>query len=73
MTDQEIMYVSAVRYALGRRSYIVGLTVDFILSQDLSPKCKELIRRDVSEALERGDCGMDMDKKEWERLLLNIK
>ena len=33
MTDYEHMIISAERYALGRMTYIVSLTVDYILKE----------------------------------------
>lgn len=68
MTKEEQMYISAVRYALGRMSYIVGDTVDFMMSKNLSEKCKELMVRDIDEAMEAGNFGMGMDVKEWLKL-----
>ena len=46
MTDYEQMIVSAVRYALGRMTYIVELTVNYVLKEidedKLSDRCLEV-------------------------------
>ena len=69
MTDYEHMIVSAVRYALGRCTYIVELTVNYILQEiednKLSDRCLDVIREDISNAK---DLGMECDKKLWIKL-----
>lgn len=62
--------VWAVRYALGRMTYAVGDVVDTLLDhqQDLSPKSKEVIVRDINEALAEKRTGMQMDTDQWVRL-----
>ena len=54
MTDYEHMIVSAVRYALGRCTYIVELTVNYILQEiegnKLSDRCLSQIRYDIRNA-----------------------
>lgn len=76
----ELMAVAAVRYCIGRMSYIVGECVDWLYEvwPLLDPKTKAIIRRDIEEAFVRDDeeraegmehtpLGMDMDRAEWER------
>lgn len=43
MSEYEHMLISAVRYALGRRTYIVGLTVNYVIKElpRLSDSCKK--------------------------------
>lgn len=65
MSQEEQMYISAVRYALGRMSYIVGDTVKFMKSKELSKQCKELMVRDIDEAINAGAYGMGIDLQEW--------
>ena len=54
MTDYEHMIISAERYALGRITYIVNLTVNYILQEiendKLSDSCLDVIRKDIKEA-----------------------
>lgn len=74
MTDYEHMIVSAVRYALGRMTYIVELTVNYVLEEieenKLSDQCLNIIRNDIKEAK---DYGMDCDKEQWLKLLNRIE
>ena len=74
MTDYEHMIISAERYALGRMTYIVSLTVDYILKDiegnKLSNACLNIIKKDIKEAR---DYGMECDKKQWIKLLNRIE
>lgn len=73
MENYEHIVISAVRYALGRMTYIVNLTVEYVLKdieeQKLSKKCLWLMQEDIrkSEYL-----GMECDKKSWQQLLEKI-
>lgn len=62
MTNKELVYLSAVRYALGRRSYIVRSVVDFLASQDLSQTLKDAIIKEIDTCK---DLGEDVDKRDW--------
>lgn len=66
------MLVSAVRYALGRMTYIVGLTVDYIMPmiQNLKTKYINIMIDDIDR---QGEYGMDMDKDEWMKLLGRLR
>ena len=66
------MIVSAVRYALGRSTYIVGWTVDEIIRvwDELPATTQTLIARDVGDALSNEwPQMMEMDRDEWVRLI----
>jgi len=79
--DGDIMVMAAVRYCLGRQSYIVGMCADWLIKwwPDIDESCKLTIKRDIEEAFKRDDesrarkykayhpLGMDMDRREWER------
>lgn len=68
----EMLLISAVRYALGRRTYIVGVTVEEVLNSwpDLSDNTRSVILRDVRDAHELGDdMGHPCDRAEWMRIL----
>lgn len=58
----------AFRYALGRSTYAVSdVATTLISNRDvLSPGDKELIVREIEEAIQNGQAGMDMDVREWE-------
>ncbi len=74
MSDYEHIVISAERYALGRKTYIVELTVNYILQEieedKLSDSCLNVIRKDIKEAK---DYGMECDKEQWLKLLKRIE
>ena len=74
MSDYEHIVISAERYALGRKTYIVELTVNYILQEieenKLSDSCLNVIRTDIKEAK---DYGMECDQKLWLKLLNRIE
>lgn len=69
------MLVSAVRYALGRMTYIVGLTVDYIMPmiQNLKTKYINIMIDDITYQGEYYGYRMEMDRKDWMRLLAGLK
>ena len=80
MEAEEMILICAVRYALGRMSYIVGDVCRYVaLKQpDLSQNCINIIIRDIEEELERyhkcgHTLGMECDERTWVRLLERLK
>ena len=73
MTDYEEMIVSAVRYALGRMTYIVKTTVDYVIKDmeegKLGEKALWIIRSDIQY---EKNLGMECDMREWEQLVRRI-
>lgn len=76
MSGEELMLISAVRYALGRQSYIVGATCEYVASivDKLSADCLRILIRDISAEIEMYNnlgrtCGMECDEKNWLKLL----
>ena len=74
MTDYEHIVISAVRYALGRMTYIVELTVNYILQEIENDKLSDgrlnVILRDIKETK---DLGMECDKDKWLKLQKRIE
>ena len=74
MTDYEHIIISAERYALGRMTYIVELTVNYILQEiednKLSDSCLDVIREDINSAK---NLGMECDRVQWLKLLKRIE
>ena len=70
MNDDIVFY--AFRYALGRKTYAVGIVVDYILGNWdlLKPATKGLIQAEIEEAIEKGNAGMEIDVKEWTKILI---
>lgn len=74
MSDYEHIVISATRYALGRMTYIVELTVNYIMQQidedKLSDSCLSVILEDIKEAK---NLGMECDKEQWLKLKNRIE
>ena len=74
MEDYEHIVISAERYALGRMTYIVELTVNYIMQEiednKLSDQCLDIMRNDIEKAR---NYGMQCDKEQWMKLLKRIE
>lgn len=70
--DLSAMLVSAERYALGRMTYIVSWTCNFIANNLhlLTEKDKSVIIKDIESSI---DYGHDCDKADWLKLLNVLK
>ena len=77
----QIMVIAAMRYCMGRRTYIVGDCVEWLIVQwpNFNEHTRALIQRDLEEEFDRDDkarleqdtylpLGMDMDRREWEKV-----
>ena len=75
MTDYEHIVISATRYALGRMTYIVELTVNYIMQQidedKLSDSCLSIILEDIKES--KKYLGMECDEEQWLKLQNRIE
>jgi len=76
------IFIDAVRYCIGRKSYQVGVTTEWVCAnwKHLPEHSRLIIKQDVEEAFERDDrmradekcsshyypLGQDMDRKSWE-------
>lgn len=70
-----LMMCSAVRYALGRMTYITGVTCDFItpLVPYLDMSALNNIYKDITEHAETNRLGMDVDREKWLKLRSEIQ
>lgn len=80
METEEMILICAVRYALGRMSYIVGVVAEYVAVKqpELSKECISIIIRDIEEELKRyhrcgQTLGMECDERTWVRLLERLK
>ena len=77
----DLMALAAVRYCLGRSSYIVSDCADWLATAwpHIGPGTRKTIQRDVEEAFARDDAdraegrehkalGWDCDRAQWERV-----
>jgi hypothetical protein len=70
--NDNIILFCAFRYALGRRTYVVDVVVDRILSRwDRLPEYdKQLYCSEILEYAEKfGNLGLECDAKNWGRIL----
>lgn len=78
-SEQMTLWVGALRYYMGRRSYAVGMFCDALRAHwtELPADVREIIRRDVECEIRRDDraradgstyrpLGHDCDRKQWE-------
>lgn len=74
ISNYEHMLISALRYALGRRTYIVEMTCEYIEEQipQLSNCCRDLMIKDIEEQESFG-YGDDCDRQDWMQLLKKLK
>lgn len=70
--DISAMLIGAERYALGRRTYIVSWTCEFIANNLhlLTEKDKGVMIRDIENAIDYGD---ECDEAYWRALLSKLK
>lgn len=77
MSAYEHIVISAVRYALGRMTYIVDITVKYVFEEmeqhNLSDRCLSVIRDDIRDAQNKNNLGMKCDENDWLRLLDKIE
>ena len=80
MSNDEQILICAVRYALGRMSYIVGVVAEYVAIKrnELSEECVNIIIRDIEEQLgfyhsHNSTLGMECDEETWKNLLEMLK
>lgn len=76
MNSEEMILICAVRYALGRMSYVVDEVCSYVALKrgELSQNCINIIIRDIKEELQRyhdagQKLGMECDERSWMKLL----
>ena len=68
------MIISAVRYALGRKTYITGQTVDYIIKNPalVDKRVKKVLLKDIEEYFRGRKDGIyiddDIDYASWQKL-----
>ena len=79
LTNDENILICAVRYAIGRMSYMVNIVCKYVASKctELSDQCINIIIRDIEEEIEMchrvgRTCGMECDEAEWNSLLRKL-
>jgi len=69
--NQDILLFCAFRYALGRRTYVVGTLVSILKANwdHMSPLRRGMFKKEIREAIDRDMCGSKYDIEEWQRIL----
>lgn len=69
-TDDSMFIIAAFRYALGRRTYAVECisTVLARLAPKMRTEDRDLIVREIEEALAKGNAGDACDIESWKKL-----
>ena len=80
ISDDEHILICAVRYALGRRTYIVSIICKHVelKMRNLSRSCIECMKKDIKEAFKSFHAsgypvGDECDEKEWLDLLEKLE
>ena len=80
ISPEETILICAVRYALGRKSYIVGEVAQYVMfcRKKLSQACVNIIIRDIEEEMvfyhRAGQTlGDECDERTWKNLLEVLK
>ena len=69
--DFNIMLLSTFRYSLGSKTYMPGLTREYLEKWwDVIPEgFRKQIHSDITHAIENGLAGHECDIKEWKKVL----
>lgn len=69
--DAEEILHCAFRYALGRSTYVTCTMADAIIHAwpSLSARMRNVILREIQDADDRNQIGMDMDRRQWMRVV----
>ena len=69
--DIKTLRLCAFRYALGRQTYVVQeMVVELQANWERMKPYQHQIQEDIRMAIDTGQAGMDMDVKEWTKILI---
>lgn len=74
MNISEDILFYAFRYALGRMTYAVNDVAQAIIqnASNLHHSTRNLMAKEIREAIHDGHAGMDMDIKQWNQVLAEL-
>lgn len=74
MTDRDFLVVCAVRYCLGRQSYVVGMMADYLVknAKAINSSDRRVILEDIDSQAKYG-YGDKCDEVEWMRAKAALK
>jgi hypothetical protein len=66
--DEDCIATAAFRYALGRQTGVVDIVARFLIANaaHFSKSDRDLYIREIGQALDEGQAGMDCDVRDWE-------
>lgn len=69
--DLNILVWPAMRYALGRMTYVVEMLCGVLIrnAKDIRHDSRIHMAEEIQRAIDTGQAGMDMDVKEWQLVL----
>lgn len=69
--DESAIYVCALRYALGRATYITAIVSEQLINkwESISEHDRLLIIAEIKRAIHIGDAGHDCDIQNWQMVL----
>ena len=69
--NQDILMFCAFRYALGRKTYVVGAIVDILEANwgHMHPSRRSMFKKEIREAIDNDLAGAFFDVHDWERIL----
>lgn len=72
--DDQLMVFAAIRYCLGRETYIVGTCCDWLCEHwgQIGSRTQEQIESEILGAIDKGRAGAEMDVAEWKLLLARV-
>lgn len=68
MTDKELIWCAALRYSLGRKTYMPSVIYDWFTTHKLSRNLIHVSIKDITDQEKWGGLGSDCDKKYWLKL-----
>jgi hypothetical protein len=70
--NQDIVFVSAFRYCLGRQTYVVGSMVEEMIKNwtNTPIERRKFFKKEIQEAVDKGCAGSEsIDVPEWKKIL----
>lgn len=74
-TQLESLLIMAVRYALGRTTYVTQEVLDLLIEYagDINQRTRTQLAKEIQAAIDRDEAGMDMDVAVWREALEVLK
>lgn len=71
MNDITILAWPAMRYALGRKTYVTNDVSSVLVRRafEIPKHVREKMALEIEKAIKSGNAGMDMDVEDWQRVL----